>query len=233
RSARSQILALARNHLDVEPESELQLRGGRVTAPRSPGFSVEVADLLERAYAAGGDLVSASAMYNPSTTTAPDKATGYGNPSPAYSFGVQAAEVEVDLDTGQVTVLKVVAVHDVGLAINPLLVEGQVEGGVAMGQGYCLFEDLRLREGFTHNSSFAGYKIINSSEAPVVNCQLVETDDPEGPFGAKGVGEMALIPTAPAIANAIFNATGARIKELPITAERLLAELQKQEVSHS
>jgi CO/xanthine dehydrogenase Mo-binding subunit len=232
RSARKQILELAMQHFQIETKHELFISNGIVQVRGLKHLSVKLGELLEGTFKKTGTLVSASAIYNPPATTAPDKTTGYGNPSPAYSFGAHAAEVEVEMDTGKVKVLNVVAVHDVGKAINPLLLEGQIQGGVAMGIGYCLFEDLRLEGGITKNDSFAGYKIINSSEVPNVTCMLVETNDPEGPFGAKGVAEMAIVPTAPAIANAIFNATGVRIKELPITAEKILAALKQQELDN-
>ena len=230
RSAREQIIELAMQHFQLETRPEIIISDGVVQVNGSKHLSVKLQELLEGAFKKTGTLISASAIYNPPSTTAPDKTTGFGNPSPAYSFGAHAVEVEVEMDTGKVRVLNVVAAHDIGKAINPLLIEGQIQGGVVMGIGYCLFEDLKLEGGITKNDSFAGYKLVNSSEVPNVTCRLIETHDPEGPFGAKGVGEMAIIPTAPAIANAIFNATGVRIKELPITAERLLSALKQKEL---
>lgn len=120
-----------------------------------------------------------------------------------------------------------VAVHDVGKAINPLLIEGQIEGGIAMGIGYALLEKLQWENGKTLNPNFCTYKIVNATEIPSIKTLLIETIDPNGPFGAKGIGEPATIPAAPAIANAIYNAIGIRIKDLPITPDNILKALKE------
>ena len=143
----------------------------------------------------------------------------------AYGYGTQAAEVEVDIEIGQVRVLRVIAAHDVGRAINPLGVEGQLEGGVLMGLGYALQEELELDEGRVVNDTFARYKVPGIEQRPQIMPIIVESPAAAGPYGAKGVGEITSIPTTPAITNAIHAATGVRITRLPATPARLLEAL--------
>jgi putative selenate reductase molybdopterin-binding subunit len=152
----------------------------------------------------------------------PDPETGVGDFAMSYSFGVHAVEVEVDEETGQVKVVDFVAATDCGNVVNPALAESQVEGGVAQGIGYGLMEDLVCEEGQTLNPSFATYKIPTATEMPPIRSIWVETNDPRGPYGAKGLGEMGLVPTAPALANAVYNATGARVNRIPLSPERVL-----------
>ena len=138
------------------------------------------------------------------------------------------AEVEVDTETGQVRVLRLVATQDVGFAINPTIVEGQIEGGAYQGLGYALLEGLVVdpETGTTVNGSYMDYRLPTAVDAPRVEVILVEAPDPSGPFGAKGVGEPCLIPAAAAVANAILHATGASVTALPMTPERVLAALR-------
>ena len=150
-----------------------------------------------------------------------------GNFSPAYSFMTQAAEVEVDTRTGKVKVLKMVAAHDCGKAINPMLVEGQLEGSVVGGMGQALYEDVMTEKGQVLNPSFLDYGIPTAIEAPSIASVEVETNDPEGPFGAKESGEGTQLAPAPAIINAIYDAIGVRFKTLPVTPEKVLEALQK------
>lgn len=150
-----------------------------------------------------------------------------GNFSPAYSFMTQAAEVQVDTRTGKVKVLKMVAAHDCGRAINPMLVEGQLEGSVAGGMGQALYEDVMTEKGQVLNPSFLDYGLPTAMEVPAVTSVEVETDDPEGPFGAKESGEGTQLAPAPAIINAIYDAIGIRFKSLPVTPEKVLEALQK------
>lgn len=146
----------------------------------------------------------------------------------AYGYGTQAAEVKVDVETGQVRVLRVIAAHDVGHAINPLGVEGQLEGGVMMGLGYALTEEIELDEGRVVNDTFARYKVPGIEQRPRITSIIVEDPAAAGPYGAKGVGEITSIPTTAAITNAIHAATGARITQLPATPQRVLEALQRQ-----
>jgi 4-hydroxybenzoyl-CoA reductase subunit alpha len=149
--------------------------------------------------------------------------------SPTYSFGAYVAEVECDLRTGEVEVLKMTAAHDCGQPLNPMSVEGQIEGCMGMGIGYALSENLAFEGGQTLNPSFLGYRAPSAKQAPEIHIHHVIIQDPEGPFGAKETGEGSVDPTAPAVANAIYNATGVRIKDLPMTPEKILRELRRKE----
>jgi CO/xanthine dehydrogenase Mo-binding subunit len=155
-------------------------------------------------------------------TTAYDPQTGLCDPHISYGYGTQIAEVEVDTETGEVDVLRLWAAHDVGQAVNPAMVEGQIEGGVHMGVGYALMEDYPLTDGRPHAHTLADYLIPTVPDMPrEIVPIIVEVPDPNGPYGAKGVGEMTMLPTAPAIANAIADAVGVRPGVLPLTAERV------------
>jgi CO/xanthine dehydrogenase Mo-binding subunit len=144
-----------------------------------------------------------------------------------FTFATQVAEVEVDPETGQVKVLNMWAAHDVGKAINPMNIEGQIEGGISMGLGFALTEEIVCENGTTLNPSFLDYKLFTAPDMPKIKSVIVEVPEPLGPFGARGIGEPTTIPTAAAVANAVFNATGVRIRELPIKPEWLLNELKK------
>ena len=141
-------------------------------------------------------------------------------------FATHAAEVEVDVETGIVKVLKIAAAHDVGRVINPQLCEQQIEGSVVMGISNTLMEEFKMDKGRVLNNTLADYKLATMMDLPEIVPIMVEAGHPEGPFGAKGAGEPAVAPTAPAIANAIFDAIGVRIKELPITPEKIRAALK-------
>ncbi|MBI2371215.1 MAG: xanthine dehydrogenase family protein molybdopterin-binding subunit, partial [Deltaproteobacteria bacterium] len=145
----------------------------------------------------------------------------------AYIFGVHCVEVEVDSGTGEVKILRAAAAHDVGRAINPQIVEGQIQGGFAQGVGYALFEAMELDNGMVTNPNFIHYRLPSTKDIPAVVPIIVESIEETGPFGAKGVGEPGLVGTAPAIANAIADAIGVRLKELPMTPERVLAALRE------
>jgi CO/xanthine dehydrogenase Mo-binding subunit len=157
-----------------------------------------------------------------------DFETGQGKVFPDFTFGSQAVEVEVDEDTGEVQVLRVVACYDVGKVINRNSVEGQVEGGVAMGIGYALLEEDRVAAGLTLTPNLMTYLIPTALDVPDVTAIILESGEGMGPWGARGIGEPALVPTAPAIANAVFDAVGVRVTRLPITPERLWRAGQEQ-----
>lgn len=147
--------------------------------------------------------------------------------SPSYSFGSCVAEVKVDIDTGNVKILNVWGAHDCGKAINPLAVEGQLEGSWHMGIGQAISEEMKYYNGLLVNNNFLDYRIPTSLDTPNIHTNIIETNDPEGPFGAKECGEGALHPVIPAITNAIFNAVGVRITSLPIRAEYILSKLKE------
>ncbi|HSM19417.1 MAG TPA: molybdopterin cofactor-binding domain-containing protein, partial [Hyphomicrobiales bacterium] len=154
-----------------------------------------------------------------------DPIDGSGSPWQTYVFGCQVAEVEVDTATGEVQVLGIWAAHDVGRAINPRGVEGQIEGGIVQGLGQTLMEDYKLADGYTSTHGFAKYILPTSLDVPRVTSIIIEDRDPLSPLGAKGIGEPALVPTAPAIINAIYDAVGVRITSLPATPEKIMAAL--------
>jgi carbon-monoxide dehydrogenase large subunit len=144
-----------------------------------------------------------------------------------YMYGAQAVDLEVDLETGKIRIIKITAAHDVGKAINPKACEGQIEGGVVQGIGTAIFEEVKFdNNGKMLNPNFRDYRIPTASDAPEIVPIIVEATHDEGPFGAKGIGEMTLVSTPTAIANAVYNATGIRIKELPVTQEKLFSLLK-------
>lgn len=187
------------------------------------GFSMSLKDLIE---AADGDI-KASATYDPPVTPLDDE--GRGDPYAFYTYGVQAARVRVNTFTGKVTVRKVLAVYDAGTVINPALFTGQVEGGIAMGVGYALGEEIRLEHGRVKNPNFDEYMLPTSLDIPEMEVVALEEPDREGPFGAKGIGEPALVPTAGAVANAASRATGGDFRRLPLSLEEVTTTLAAKE----
>lgn len=185
-----------------------------------------------RHFREGGSVISGEGWYDPPTKLV-DKDTYKGNISATYGFGSQLAEVEVDTETGHVRVLRLVCANDVGRAINPMAVEGQIEGGAQMGLGYALTEEVIVKDGRVLNPDFLDYRLFTAADMPDIETVVIETDDPQGPFGAKGVGEMGGTPTAAAIANAIYDAIGVRMTTLPMTPERVLKALNEQQGNDS
>jgi CO/xanthine dehydrogenase Mo-binding subunit/CO/xanthine dehydrogenase FAD-binding subunit len=155
-----------------------------------------------------------------------DKDTGRANLSMAYSFAAHAVEVEVDTATGVIQVLRVVAVHDCGTPINPLAVEGQIVGGVVMGLGAAMAEDLLHEGGRSLTRSYLNYALPRAADVPPIHPVILQGADPAGPYGAKGVGEVSLSPTPAAVANAVDRAVGVRVRELPLTPDKVLRELR-------
>jgi len=171
--------------------------------------------------------LSGTGSYAPPIEARGGKHKGAGvGPSPAYSYSAQVAEVSVDEETGEVTVHKVWAAHDCGRALNPVSVEGQVIGSVWMGMGQALTEEMIWKDGMLMNPGLLEYRSPSSIESPEVEAIIIESIDPEGPFGAKESSEGSLAATIPAIANAIYNAVGVRLHESPFTPERVLAALR-------
>ncbi|WP_434130894.1 xanthine dehydrogenase family protein molybdopterin-binding subunit [Sporomusa sphaeroides] len=210
--------------LNQEP-STLAFKAGTVWAGGQP-TALTIKEVIASCRKQG-KLTLGSGWFNPDTTTL-DEHTGYGKPYATYAFATQIVEVEVDIETGRVEVLKILAAHDVGRAINPALVEGQIEGGATMGLGYGLMEEITTVGGVIKNTNFTDYLIPTMLDVPEIDAIIVEEPEPSGPFGAKGVGEPALIPTAAAIANAVYDAIGVRIYSLPITPEKVLQALASQ-----
>lgn len=227
--ARRQVFETASELLKGKPE-ELEARDGKVSV-RGSEKSVDLGKVARaRHYREGGQVIIGEGWYDPPTKLV-DKDTYKGNISAAYGFGAQMAEVEVDTETGKVRVLRLVCANDVGRAINPMAVEGQIEGGAQMGLGYALTEELIVKEGRVQNPDFLDYRLFTAADMPEIESIIVETDDPQGPFGAKGVGEMGGTPTAAAVANAIYDAVGIRLTQTPMTPERVLKALMEKEQS--
>ena len=204
--------------LDIRDESVVEAATGKVL------LSFDQAITLCSSFNYG-QLIIGRGSYNPKTTPI-DFRTGEGNISGSYGFEAQIAEVEVNKKTGRVRVLRMYDVHDIGYPINPVSVHGQIEGSIIMGIGYTFHENLRFRDGKVLNPNFSKYRIPRSMDRTTIESIFVETNDPQGPFGAKGMGEASLLPTAAAIANAIFDAVGVQIKDLPITPQKVLAALK-------
>ncbi len=224
--ARSQIFETAAEILSVEPD-ELEARNGKIVAKDIPEKAISLGKAVRsRHFREGGQVIMGEGWYDPPTELV-DKDTYKGNISAAYGFGTQMAEVEVDTETGLVRVLRLACANDVGRAINPMAVEGQIEGGAHMGLGYALTEEMIVKDGRVLNPDFLDYRLFTTADMPEIETFIIETDDPQGPFGAKGVGEMGGTPTAAAIANAIYDAVGIRLTELPMTPERVLAALEQ------
>ena len=162
-------------------------------------------------------------------TTGLDPVDGAGRPWQAYVFGCQVAEVEVDTVTGEVQVLGIWAAHDVGRAVNPRGVEGQIEGGIVQALGQGLMEDYRVEQGRTTTPNLAKYILPTALDVPHVTSIILEEPDRKGPLGVKGIGEPAMVPTIPAVMNAIYDAVGVRITDLPASPERVLAAIRTKE----
>lgn len=229
RDAKNQVLAVVSEELNLVSE-DLDIRAEEVVNKKDGTVIMDFDKALQLAYSFNyGRQIIGRGSYNPKTTPI-DFRTGEGNVSGSYGFEAQIAEVEVNTDTGEVTILKMYDAHDIGKAINPQSVEGQIEGSLAMGIGYTFLENLHFdKKGRPANGNFANYRLPRTMGMPPMESILVETNDPEGPFGAKGMGEASLLPTSAAIANAIEDAVGVRIKELPITPDKIIKALKEKE----
>jgi aldehyde oxidoreductase len=216
---RKKILALT----NAGPDAKLNLNGGTLLI--ADGEATRTINLADLATAGGDVVLEGAGTWDPPTTTLDEK--GQGIPYATYGFGAQMAEVEVDTILGTVKVIEIVAAHDVGRAINPTLVEGQIHGGIAQGLGLALMEE--FVPGRTEN--LHDYLIPTVGDMPKVRTYLIEDAELDGPFGAKGVGEPALIATAPAILGAIRHATGVRVTRVPVLPHRLWAGMQGQEAA--
>ncbi len=224
RKVKEQILALAAQELEAHVR-DLVLKDRKVHVIGSPSRFLPLEKILRKAhYSNQGQMIMADYFYDPANENLDREFKG--NLSMTYSFGAHGVEVEVDEESGKIKILNYVAAHDVGRAINPMLLEGQVYGGVTMGVGYALTEQLIIHKGEVMNPNFRDYKLLTCKDRIPIKTVVVETQDPAGPFGAKGIGEPGCVPTAPAIANAIYDAIGVRIRDLPITPEKIVAALK-------
>lgn len=231
--ARQQILELVAEHWN-EKIDDLDIKDGQVISYRSeqamPLQNMVVYGLPKEGDCGwrGGPIVGRG-NFMPTYVTGLDPETGQGPRAVVhYTVGCQAVDLEVDTETGQIEILRVAAAFDVGKAINPDQVRAQMEGGVVQGASSALFEQLQLRNGKPVNPSFVDYRIATSVDTPrQIIPIIVEEPQDDGPFGARGIGEHAMVPTAPAIANAVYNAVGVRIPSLPLSAEKVFLAMQK------
>ncbi|NIM50793.1 MAG: molybdopterin-dependent oxidoreductase [Gemmatimonadales bacterium] len=222
---KKQVLHAAAKLLEI-PEEKLDARANQVFAKDQPEKSIPWNEAATAFFAENGPLVGKGHYSPPKGLGGKYKGAAVGT-SPAYSFSAAVCEVEVDMETGKVKVLNFWDAHDCGTAINPLAVEGQVQGAVVMGLSETLLEnEVFDSSGTIVNADLHNYLMATSMDSPIIDCSLVDSYEPEGPFGAKEVGEGATLPVLGAIANAVADAVGVRIQDLPITPEKVLNGLK-------
>jgi CO/xanthine dehydrogenase Mo-binding subunit len=225
---KAQIMELASEMLEADP-IDLEFAEKAVRVKGVPQRSIPLRVLAEKSMAEKGGIVARGSYIRPETPYEPT--TVRSNFYPTFnspSFHCHAAEVEVDPVTGEIKVVRYAAAHDVGFAINPAGVEGQIQGGVAQGIGMGLMEEIIYEEGRVTNPSLTDYKVPTIADVPDVDVIIVEHPNRDGPFGAKGVGESPVVEPPAALANAVHRAVGARIRDLPITPEKVLRALEAQ-----
>jgi CO/xanthine dehydrogenase Mo-binding subunit len=231
-NAKHQILEMAVTKLEAALQ-DLEIRDGQVYVKGSPEKAIMISDLFlpdgEGCLAEESELIGKATFVK--TGSYEDPETGQGERLAAfYTYGAQAAEVAVDVETGLVKVLKFCSAFDMGQPINPKLCEGQMEGGAGMGIGSALYEEILTDKGSVLNPNFTDHRLPTTGEVPAGNNMqsiIVTSPQRDGPFGAKGIGEGTTGPTAPAIANAIYDAVGVRIRDLPITSEKVLNGIKR------
>lgn len=229
---KSQLFELAEDILNTD-QSNLSLEEGRIVDRSKPGSGIKLKEFIEMTYSGGANIMGRGNYCHYWPGKVPSHVKLDKEPSLCWQYAAHAARVEVDTDTGKINVLEVIAAHDVGRAINPANCEAQVEGGLVQAIGGVFFEEMLFGgRGRMINPSFADYKIPVSLDVPEIKTILVEEPHREGPYGAKGIGEITLVPIAPAIANAVYNAIGIRITALPITKEKILKALQERDESN-
>jgi len=223
--AKKQLLEIASQMTEI-PEEDLEVDQQRVISKKHPGVGLTFKEIIRAAHTDRKPILGKGwAGGKGDWPGLPHKVTGK-EPTPGWKYGAQAVEVEVDEETGVVKILKMVSAHDIGRTINPLTADGQIVGGAVMGMGYALYERIQFENGKVTNPSFMDYKIPSCMEIPEIVPIKVEVPLPEGPFGAKGLGELAGLGVTPAVANAIFDALKVRIKELPLDPETVLAAIE-------
>jgi 4-hydroxybenzoyl-CoA reductase subunit alpha len=223
--AKRQIFDVVANKLEANIE-DLEARDRRIYVKGSSEKGMSFVDGVLASLMLGKPILGRG-TFSPHSEELVDPITGMGNASPSYNFGAVVAEVKVDTETGKVKITKMTAAQDVGFALNPQNCEGQLEGSIADSMGQTLYEEIIEEDGKVINPTLFNYKIPAAPDMPEIESILVETIDPDGPFGAKGMSEATTVPPVPAIANAIYDAIGVRIKELPITPEKILKALKE------
>jgi xanthine dehydrogenase molybdenum-binding subunit len=222
--ARRAIGEAAAEMLEARPE-DIVVKDGEVWVQGSDE-KYDLAQIVEHAVNSHGEPLAGIGKFVDKLPDGYTVPTAWCKNIPCFSFGTQAAEVEIDPESGRVKVIQVVAAHETGTTVNQTMVEGQIEGGVAQGIGFALSEQLVHENGRILNDNFLDYKIPNIGDMPEIRAFGVESEGTDGPYGAKGIGEPGLVPTAPAIANAIYDAIGVRFRELPITPDKVLKALE-------
>jgi len=231
-AARDILFEVAAPMLGVRPD-QLEAVDRKIQVLGFPQKHLPISEVAHRAQFVDGRPPIGSASYNP-PTVAMDPETGQGKPFSTYVYATQIAEVDVDDETGEIEVLRISAAHDCGTPINPMLVEGQVQGGISMGIGFALQEEMLFNdEGKQLNPNLTNYIMPTSLDMPDIDVDIVENYDPTGPFGAKGVGEPTSVPTAAAILNAVFDAVGVRITSLPATSEKVLMAIKEKRANET
>jgi 4-hydroxybenzoyl-CoA reductase alpha subunit len=224
RKLKEMLFQVASELLEVPP-NDLEMAEGQIRSQSYPKGAISFADCVEKAEAKFGTL-GATGSYSPPKHPANYKGSGVG-PTPSYSYSASIVELCCDPETAEIKIEKIWIAHDCGRAFNPLLVEGQVEGSVYMALGEVLMEEQVFRKNGLHKyPSILEYKSPTTLETPEIETILVETNDPEGPFGAKEAGQGPLLPVIPAVANALYDAIGVRIDEIPITPDKILRALE-------
>lgn len=223
-AVRDRLAEVAAELLEVEPD-QVGMAFNQVFVTDEPERTMDIADLV-KVCASRGVHRSELAIFRAPFTDVLDPETGQGQAHPDYAYGAHAIEVAVDIETGEVTVLKSIAAHDVGQCINRSAVDGQIHGGTQNGLGYALSEEMLYKEGRLITPSFSEYLMPTAMDMPHVETIILESRSGLGPFGAKGIGEPSMTPVAPAVANAIADAIGVRVFEMPITPERIWRALE-------
>lgn len=223
--AKQTLAEVAADMLSVHTE-QLEFRDMAIYVRDCPEERIAYSDLMAE-MKRRGKLAVGAGSYNPATTYL-DPITMAGDPYEAYAFATTIAEVEVDTGTGRIYLKKVISAHDVGRAVNPQMIEGQIEGGVVMGQGFALLEKIEVKQGEITNPMFSKYLLETFMDAPKIYPVIVESGGEKGPYGAKGVGEPALIAVIPAIVSAVEDAIGIRFYDLPILPADVLLALGDQ-----
>ena len=219
------LLPVAAIQLGVRPE-QLEVRGGKISSIYEKSKEIDFWQAVEKYIDSYGPL-TATGDYTPPRRTGEFKGANIGH-SPTYGFSAQCTEVDVDTETGEIRVVRVTEAGDCGQPINPVSVEGQVEGSIVMGMGQALFEELKVADdGRLLNPSLHDYKIPTTADLPELKTSFVDSYDPESPFGAKEAGEGPIQPVIPAIFNAVYDAIGVRFTEMPITPEKVLRALEE------
>ncbi|MDP2644493.1 MAG: xanthine dehydrogenase family protein molybdopterin-binding subunit [Desulfobacterales bacterium] len=220
--AREQIIRMAAETMEANPD-DLRIKGGKVFVKGVPEDAVPIAEILRKHYGPSGTVLG-KGFYFP-VVDGPDKF--FSSQNIFWLLGAHGVEVEVNRETGEVKILRICAAHDVGRAIHPSNCVGQIEGGICTALGFAFSEEYIFKDGEVLNPNFLDYKIPTALEVPDIESVLVEYLHPDGPYGAKGVGETANVPLPPAISGAIYDAVGVRILSLPITPDKILQALKE------